>query len=217
MDFLMKLSTFGKFSVKETPSGIVVKQTDYLNILIKFFVFGLIILAAAMQIQHQGIASLQETNKANYVIELITALAFFYMVFKNIAAGFKKKARLIINLIERSIDYNGFNLKTEKINYADVGKIYYGKVCRYYLVIYLKDNNDSDKEMMEKNIFTPTSLSKGFIIFLANEINKLTTDIKMVNNKNDKLEIVGNAYLILATIVLTPIFLVVAYVLIFYY
>ena len=219
----MRSSIFGKFSVKETPSEIVVKQTNYLSIFVKLFVLGILIFGAIIQIQHRGAANLIGDNKANYIV-LIFPLIFLYFFLKNITPMFKRH-KLIINLIERSINYNRFEIRAERISYADVGKVYYGKICRYYLIIYEKDGSDylpamTDgvaKELTGENIFEPVALSKKFMIFLANEVNKLTSGMRRIDNKSDKLEIAGNVYLIIATIISVPLFLVITYAFIYLY
>lgn len=97
---------------------------------------------------------------------------------------------------------DGFQLEADRINYAELGRYYTFKGYRYYLVIYMKigggnlkvEMDDETKELTRENVFLPTAQSKKFLIYLANEINKLTPERKIIESKLEVSDVVSFAF-----------------------
>lgn len=204
MNFLAKLSTFGRFSIKDSPSELIIKQRNYVGILLNLLIISFFIFILVLQISYKGIESLAIKSPKD-MLGLIFAVGLLYFFGKNIFI-LSHAQMLKIDKMKRLIVYEGIEIRTDRINYADLIKEYSTKGCYYHLIIYLKigkgkaniDLDNDDKELTGIDIFQPTFYSKNLMLFLANEINNMTEKRKIIENKFKIHELLGILYLLAA-------------------
>jgi len=204
MDFLTKLSILGRFSIKNSANKIVVKQRNYIGALMGLIVISFFIFLIIIQIYYKGVETLA-VRDAKSLIGIIVLPVFFYFIIRKIIALLKPQTLTIDRSLQKII-YNNLELAINKIDYADLGKNVGLKGYRYYLVFYL-----NTKEGIEETIFLPTFYTKRFMIFLANETNRLTAKKKIIRNQIEIHDFLSIFWLLF----IVSIFLFLAYLIIF--
>ena len=203
MDFLTKLSILGRFSIRNTGSKIIIKQRNYIGSILNLLLLSFFVSLAVFQLYYKGLSDIQMDGRT--LFGLVCFVIILIALIRNIFQLLRKDV-LEIDKTGRSIIINGEELDLDIISLADITKDYCRKICRYSIILSIKTH---DNRQGEVPVFKPTIYSKKFMIHLANQINELTSEKKVVKSKTEILEYMSTAYILFILVVISiPIFLV---------
>jgi len=201
---LIKLSTIGRFSINDLHNKIIIKQKNILGIIKNILILSFIIFIIAFQAYFKGIQLPDLEKNPTAIIGVIGLPYIIYIFVNNIFILSKNKQELTIDIEKRLIIHNGYQLEAKQINFAELGKTYTSKSYKYDIIIYVKSGipgsnremSDTEKLLTSERIFLPTSHTKNFMLLIINEINKLTSNGKIIEDKTDLHEILSKVYLL---------------------